>query len=68
MLEYIHDGSQSRPGVNRREAHYKIRDHIKRIQVEWKVALLSTWNMGNGFHKVFKAAVNDILQVLPIFG
>ena len=28
-LEDIHDGIQSRPGVNRREACYKIRDHVK---------------------------------------
>ena len=25
-------------------------------------------NMGKGLHKVFKAVVNDILQVLPILG
>ena len=36
MLEDIRDGSQSHPIINRREAHYKIRDFIKRIQAEWK--------------------------------
>ena len=29
MLEDIRDGSQYHPNVNRREAHYKIRDQIK---------------------------------------
>ena len=36
MLEDIHDGSQSHPNINRREANYKIRDHIKQIQLEWE--------------------------------
>ena len=45
MLEDIQDGSQSRTSVNRRDARYKIRDHIKRGQVEWKGALLSTRNI-----------------------
>ena len=42
MLEDICGGIQSRPSVNRREAHYKIRDRIKRIQSEQKGALFST--------------------------
>ena len=29
MLEDICDGSQTHPNVNRREARYKIRDHIR---------------------------------------
>ena len=29
MLEYIRDRSQSHLSVNRREAHYKIRDRIR---------------------------------------
>ena len=29
MLEDICDGSKSHPKVNRRDARYKIRDHIK---------------------------------------
>ena len=36
MLEDIHDGSKSLPIVDRREARYKICDHIKQIQTEWK--------------------------------
>ena len=67
MLEDICDGSQSHPGINGIEACYKIFYRIKRGQVEWKVALLSTQKMDKGFHKVFKAAVNEILQVFPSF-
>ena len=66
MLEDIRDGSKSHPRVNRRETCYKIRDRIKRIQTEWKRALLSTQNMGKILHKVFRAVVNEIPQVLPI--
>ena len=36
MLEDICGGSQSHLNVNRREACYKIRDHIKQIQSKWK--------------------------------
>ena len=68
MLEDISYGSQSHLSVNRREACYKIRDRIKQSQAEWKGALLSTQNMGKGLHKVFKAIVNYISQVLPILG
>ena len=68
MLEYIRDGSQSHPSANRIEARYKIRDHIKQRQSEWKGALTATQKMGKGLHKVFKAIVNEILQVLTIFG
>ena len=32
MLENIRDVSQSHTGVNRRDAHYKIRDRIKQRQ------------------------------------
>ena len=32
MLEDIRDGSQTHPNVNRREARYKIRDHIRQRQ------------------------------------
>ena len=31
MLEDIHDGSQTHPNVNIREARYKIRDSIRQI-------------------------------------
>ena len=29
MLQDIRDGSQTHPNVNKREARYKIRDHIR---------------------------------------
>ena len=48
MLEDICDGGQSHPILNSREARYKIRDHIKQRQPEWKGALLSKKNMGKG--------------------
>ena len=50
MLEYIRDGSQSRTNVNRREACFKIRDCIKKIQPERKGALKDTKNTGKGSH------------------
>ena len=38
MLQDIRDRSQTHPNVNKREAHYKIRDHIRQRQSEWKGA------------------------------
>ena len=57
MLEYILDGSQSHPDVDRKDARYKIRDRIKQKQSELKGALKATRNMGKGSHKVFKAVL-----------
>ena len=68
ILEDICDSSQSCLSINRRDARYKICDHIKVGQTEWKGALLSTQYMVKGLHKLFKAVVNDILQDLPILG
>ena len=68
MLEDIHDGSKSHPIINRIDSYYKISDRIKLIQKEWKGELLSMRNMGKGLQKVFKAVLNEILQVFPIFG
>ena len=48
MLEDIRDGSQSHPSINRREARYKICDHIKLSQPEWKGLLLSTQEIVKG--------------------
>ena len=67
MLEYIHDRSQSRPSINRREARYKICGCFKQRKAKCKGALLSTQNMGKGLHKLFRAVVNDISLALPIF-
>ena len=68
MLEGICDSIQYHQIVNKIQTHYKIYDRSKQVQVEWKGALLSTRNMGNGLHKSFKAVVNEILQALPILG
>ena len=42
MLEDIRDGIQTHMNVNRREAHYKIRDRIRQRKLEWKGALKAT--------------------------
>ena len=68
MLEDICDGSQTHPNVNRREAHYKIRDRIRQIQSEWKGALKDTQITGKGLHKVFSAVVKEIFQELVALG
>ena len=57
MLEYIRDGSQSHPIVNRRESHYKICYRIKQRQSEWIGELNATRNMGKFLHKLFKTVV-----------
>ena len=49
MLEDIHDGSQTHPNVNKREAHYKIRDRFRQKESQWKGALKATRSL----HKVF---------------
>ena len=65
MLEKICDRSQPHPDFNRRDARYKIRDHIKQRQLERKGELKATRNMGKGSHKVFKTVAEDISQDLP---
>ena len=52
MLEDICDGSQTHPNVNKREASYKIRDHVRQKESQWKGALKATRSMGKGLHKV----------------
>ena len=42
ILEDIHDGRNSHPIVNKKEARKTLRDRIKQIQTKWKEALLST--------------------------
>ena len=68
MLEDIRDVSQSYKIVNRREARYKIFDHIKQRQSEWKGALKDTRSMDKCLYKVFKTIVTDIYQDLPPLG
>ena len=62
MLENIHDGSQTHPNINRREACYKICDRIRQRQSEWKGALKATQSTGKGLHKVFSTVVKEISQ------
>ena len=50
MLEDICDGSQTHPNVNKGEARYKIRDHIRQRQSECKVALKATRSVVKGLH------------------
>ena len=68
MLEDICDGIQTNMYVNRREALYKIRDHIRKIQSEWKGALKDTQSMGKSLHKVFSTVVKEISQDLAPLG
>ena len=68
MLEDIHGGSQNHPDVNRREARYKIRDRIRKIQLEWKGALKATQSTGKVLHKVFKTVVKDTFARIDTFG
>ena len=68
MLEDIRDGSQTYPTVNKREAHCKIRDRIRKNQSEWKVALKDTQSMGKGLHKLFSTVVKYISQELTPLG
>ena len=46
MLEDICDKSQTHLNVNRREASYKISDHIRHRQPEWKGSLKATGSIG----------------------
>ena len=57
ILEEICDVSQSHLDVNRRDTHYKFRDRIKQIQLEWNGELKATRNMGKGSQKVSKNVV-----------
>ena len=45
-LHDIHDGNQTHPNIDKREAHLKIRDRIKQKKSEWKGALRATHKMG----------------------
>ena len=68
MLEEVPDGSKSCLNVISSESSYKIRDHIKQRQSEWKGTLLSTWNMGKGLRKAFKTFVEEISPDLRPLG
>ena len=66
MLKYIRNVSQSHPSINRRDAPYTIQDCIKQRRAERKGPLSSTKNMGKGLYKVFRDAVNELSESLPI--
>ena len=68
MLEGIHEGNQTYPNVNRREARYKIRDCVRQSQSELKGALKSMQSMGKGLHKLFCTVVKDILHEITPLG
>ena len=57
ILEDIPDRSQSHMKLSQREVCYKIRDHIKKRQLEWKGKLKAKRNMGKSLHTVFKTVV-----------
>ena len=68
MLEYIRDGSQTHLNVNKREAHYKICDRVRKKELQWKGALKATQSMGKCLHKVFSTIVKEISQELADLG
>ena len=67
-LEDIRDGSQSHPNVNQREARYKIRDLMNKIQSECKGELKSTRNTVKGLHNVFKTVLKESFARIYTFG
>ena len=68
MLEDIRDGSQTHANVNKKETRYKIRDHVRQKESQWKGALKATRSMGKCFHKVFSTIVKYIQQELTALG
>ena len=68
MLKDIRDGSQTHPKVDKRDAHYKIRDRVRQRQSEWQGALKAMRSMGKGLHKVFSMVVKEILARIDTFG
>ena len=68
MLEDIREGNQTHPNVNKRETRSKIRDLIRRQELQWKGALKATRSMGKGLHKVFSTIVKDIFQEFATVG
>ena len=58
---------QIHPELNARDARFKICDHIKQTQTEWKGEEISAKNMGKCLHIFFKAVINDLNSVLPSF-
>ena len=68
MIKDICDGNQTHPTVNKREARYEIRDHIRQKELQWKEALKATLNMGKRLQKLFNTIVSEISQELTNLG
>ena len=66
-LHDIHDGNQTHPNIDKREARLKIRDRIKQKKSEWKGALIATHKTGKGLHKVFSTIVKEIFAGIDQF-
>ena len=67
-LHDIHDGNQTHPKIDKREAFMAIRDRIKQKKWQWKGALRSTHKMRKVLHRVFSTIVSEISQELTNFG
>ena len=67
-LHDICDKNQTHPNIDKREARFKIRDHIRLKKYAWKGALRDTHKMGKCLHKVFSTIVKEISQELTNFG
>ena len=52
MLHDIHDGNQTHPSIDKREARLEIRDRIKQNKLQWKGALRAMQKMGKGLHRL----------------
>ena len=59
MLEDIRDVSQTHPNVNRREAHYKMRDRIRQIQSEFLVEDSDKYKPVTTCMDVYKAKIQS---------
>ena len=67
-LEDIRNVNYLHPGINTRYARLKIHERIRQTQGEWKGLELSAKRVGKGLHKIFKAVVNELKNLLPILG
>ena len=64
----IQDRSQIHPKLNARNVRLKISDCIKQAQNECKGSELLANIKAKGFHKVFKAVVNELKIYISYFG
>ena len=66
-LHDIRDGNQTHPNIDKREAHLKILDRIKKMKSQWKGKLRTTHKMRKGLYRVFSTIVSEISQELTNF-